>query len=197
MRWQPLAVVTATLLGVLAWRAHSVDTVNAAMDLLRLVTVPLAGAAVFVLDDSALKLVSATPMSWARRLSLRVAVGSGWATLVWLVVLMVVAAHVTMPIHAVAGVALESAALVTVGQSVAAIGLRWADTDEPGVLGCGAVVATAVGLLFLSRRVEFYGPTGPGWADAHERWAALLGVAVLTLAVAATDPAVRLSVRRR
>jgi hypothetical protein len=88
-------------------------------------------------------------------------------------------------------VGLEAVTILAVGLAVAAIAVRYAGVDEPGVGAAPTVLGFVVALAFVPSRWALMVPTGPQWSAAHLRWALLLVIAAAMIVAAARDPAAR------
>jgi hypothetical protein len=90
----------------------------------------------------------------------------------------------------VAALPLEATALLAVTVALAAAGSRLAPQRRGGAMAAPTLFAVTGAAILLPARVALYAvPGGPGWAGAHQRWAMLLGCALVAFAVASRDPA--------
>jgi fluoroquinolone transport system permease protein len=191
LRWQPMLGALVLTTALLASKLPDLVTSDAVL-LLRFIAVLLAVGAAFAFDDASLQLVSAVPLSLARRLSLRAAVIMLTTVPAWCVaVLLTTQSLATTPDGLISGVTLEFGCLHVIGLAIAASVMRCAGMSEPGIFAGPALIGLMMVLMLLPARWQLLGPLGPHWAAAHQRWAYLLTSAVAVLVLAARDPAAR------
>jgi hypothetical protein len=162
----------------------------------------LCTGAAFLFDDAAQATTGATPTSLARRRALRVAlalplVGGVWSAALWYATAAGNPSDAYGPSDRGA-LTVQFVALLAVTLAVAAVALR-AMPDQPG--GWTGVVAPcallAAAYMLPHRWALLAAPGEEAWPAAQQRWAALLALALLTLAWASRDPARRSGVRDR
>ena len=86
-------------------------------------------------------------------------------------------------------VAFVACTVATVLGSLIALALvRWREVDEPGAVTAPLVLALGLLLPRLPRWAALATEPGPGWTDAHLRWAVVLVLAVAAGAAAVSDP---------
>jgi hypothetical protein len=146
----------------------------------------------FLLDDPSEPSTEAVAGSLLLRRTLRVALllpatAAWWVAVVW----RVRAVHPRLPLP-VAALTLEAAALLAVTLALAAAGSHLAPERRGGVVAAPALLALASAAFLLPARVTLYAPPGgAAWDGAHQRWATLLGLALVAFALASRDPAHR------
>ena len=192
VRWQPSMGAAAVAVLIVAWQADALHDQSEALRALRGVTVVLALGAAFLLDDPAAGTLEASPTSlaWRRAARLTAAVllvGAPWSG-------SIMTAQLQGADLPVAGLTLELATMVTLALAGAAGLIRWADAREPGVLAVPLVAGIALALFQVPESWALLVHPGPAWVPAHQRWALLLGVAVVLLFLCNRDPA---TARRR
>jgi fluoroquinolone transport system permease protein len=190
VRWHPVAG-SAVASALLLWSRWSDLAVPAnALWLLRTVAVLLAVGVAFALDDPTRPTLAAVPTPLWWRVALRLLCVGLPAALVWLVAVVTAEWQVDGTVAQWA-LTLEALTLAAVALALAGGLARWRGSSDPGtvvaptMLGLGLLVPQLPGRFALS-----VGPR-PDWAAAHIRWSALLGVAVLVLALSLRDPAAR------
>jgi hypothetical protein len=146
----------------------------------------------FLLDDPSEPTTESVAGSLLLRRSLRVALllpatAVWWVAVVW----RVRAVHPGLPLP-VAALTLEAVALLAVTMALAAAGSRLAPERRGGVVAAPALLALTSAAFLLPAQVTLYAqPGGAAWDDAHQRWALLLGLALVAFAAASRDPAHR------
>jgi hypothetical protein len=151
----------------------------------------------FLLDDPSEPTTEGVAGSLLLRRTLRVALllpatAAWWVGVVW----RVRAVHPGLPLP-VAALTLEAAALLAVTVALAAAGSRLAPERRGGVVAAPALLALACAAFLLPSPVALYAqPGGAAWDGAHQRWALLLGLALVAFAAASRDPAHRRLPRR-
>ena len=159
---------------------------------LRLATIVAALGCAFVLDDPSEPTTESVAGSLLLRRTLRVALllpaaAAWWVAALW----RVRAVHPGLPLP-VAALTLEVTALLAVTLALAAAGSHLAPERRGGVVAAPALLALAVAATLLPGRVALYAqPVVGAWDAAHQRWVALLGLALATFAAASRDPAHR------
>jgi hypothetical protein len=151
----------------------------------------------FLLDDPSEPTTEGVAGSLLLRRTLRVALllpatAAWWVGVVW----RVRAVHPGLPLP-VAALTLEAAALLAVTVALAAAGSRLAPERRGGVVAAPALLALACAAFLLPSPVALYAqPGSAAWDGAHQRWALLLGLALVAFAAASRDPAHRRLPRR-
>ncbi|MER6786406.1 hypothetical protein ABT330_17600 [Streptomyces sp. NPDC000658] len=183
--WLPVGVPAAVSGGL---------PLSEAVLLIRAGAVLLAMGAAFVLDDSAAAMTEVTPVPrWLPR-ALRVgvavvSVGAGWTGV------LVVGARAVGPdereLLPWAGLTWEAAGLLAVVLALAALGLRLTAGRDGGALATpGAVLVVVLAVLtpLPDGLQPFAQPLSKAWGPSRGVWAALLGVAALTVVVLIREP---------
>ncbi|GAA3843177.1 ABC transporter [Streptomyces coacervatus] len=169
-----------------------------ALTLLRTAALVFALGLTFLLDDPARHLT--TPVVTRRwvRSGLRVVLVAPVAALWWTAALVLVPHGARPPVGAVT---LEAGAIAALALAAAATAVRLTDEPEPGPSVAAAVLTTVtLGALLIPARWTLTAAVGdPRWGAAHDRWAVVLGVAVVAWAVCLPEPVRRRSLlfRRR
>ena len=146
----------------------------------------------FLLDDPSEPTTEGVAGSLLLRRTLRVALllpatAVWWVAVVW----RVRAVHPGLPLP-VAALTLEAVALLAVTVALAAAGSHLAPERRGGVVAAPALLALASAAFLLPAQVTLYAqPGSAAWDDAHQRWALLLGLALVAFATASRDPAHR------
>jgi fluoroquinolone transport system permease protein len=187
LRWQPMVASWVLAVALLGWRIGSVTDAAGAVDLLRGMAVLLALGALFVLDDEALNVVAAAPVSLAVRTAMRTTVAVAGSAAAWLPALVLIEARAGIRVPA--AMSIELAALLACGLAVAAVAQRHFDLPEPSVAAGPAVIAILLGLGSMPKRWALFVPPDAGWIGAHLRWTLVLGVAGFVLLASVRDPA--------
>jgi hypothetical protein len=192
--WLPALAGFAVSLGLLALAVRP-GLPLAPADLPRWVRYAMIVAALgyaFLLDDPSEPTTEGVAGSLLLRRTLRVvlllpATAAWWVAVVW----RVRAVHPQLPLP-IAALTLEAAALLTVTLALAAAGSRLAPEHRGGVVAAPALLALATAALLLPARLTLYAPPDSAeWEPAHQRWTALLGLALVAFLVASRDPAHR------
>ena len=175
--WPPLAAFTVSLgLLALAVRPGSVLEAEELVQWLRIAIVTGALGWAFLLDDPSEPTTEGVAGSLLLRRALRVALllpltTAWWVAVVWRI--RAVYPTVSLPI---AAFTLEAAALLAVTMALAA----------------PALLALSSAAFLLPAKVTLYAqPGSAAWDGAHQRWALLLGLALVAFAAASRDPAHR------
>jgi fluoroquinolone transport system permease protein len=146
----------------------------------------------FLLDDPSEPTTEGVAGSLLLRRTLRVglllpAAAAWWAAAVW----RARAVHPGLPLP-VAALTLEAAALLAVTVALAAAGSHLAPERRGGVVAAPALLALASAAFLLPAPAALYAePGSAAWGGAHDRWALLLGLALVAFAAASRDPARR------
>ncbi len=185
----------AGILGTAAWRA--LDEPPGALMVLRGAAVLLACAVACAVDDPSGDVLAASPTPLRRRVGMRLLPAGAAAAAVWCALLLLAQAAGGEP--PVGALTLEVLALTALGVAVA-LGLQtWRGSHSPGILAGPAVAGAVLAAYALPAKWALLapGPDLPGWHAAHQRWAALLVVALLGGALATRDRAARRRVVER
>jgi len=192
--WLPALAALAVSLGLLALAVRP-GLPLAPADLLRWVRYAMIVAALgyaFLLDDPSEPTTEGVAGSLLLRRTLRVvlllpATAAWWVAVVW----RVGAVYPQLPLP-IAALTLEAAALLTVTLALAAAGSRLAPERRGGVVAAPALLVLATAAFHLPARLILYVPPDSAeWDSAHQRWTALLGLALVAFVVASRDPAHR------
>lgn len=181
----------AALLGVLAHRW--LGDPYGALVVLRGAAVLLACAVAFGVDDPSYDVLAASPTPLRRRVLARVALASAVAGGIWCGLLLLSGAwggHVPA-----AALSLEAAALTSLAVAAALALQSWHGIPEPGLLTAPVVAGAVLATNLLPARWALLAPAPgtPAWTAAHQRWAVLLGLAVVVAAAGTRDRAARRS----
>ncbi len=192
--WLPALGAFAVSLGLLALAVRP-GLPLAPEDLLQWVRYAMIVAALgyaFLLDDPSEPTTEGVAGSLLLRRTLRVALllpatAAWWVAVVW----RVRSVYPQLPLP-IAALTLEAAALLTVTLALAAAGSRLAPERRGGVVAAPALLALAAAAAVLPARLILYAPPDSAeWDSAHQRWMALLGLALVAFLVASRDPAHR------
>lgn len=186
-KWTAAVLLSVSAL-VVAWLSG-----GSTVDRARLAMLVLALGSAQVLDDPMTELVHASPTRFGVVRTWRLAFGTVPLALGWAVLL------VALPLDGVRpALTLELVAVTCWVLALSAVVARLTRDAEGGPEAAAAVCALMAGSTFLPPRwtltVAELGD--PRWAASHQRWAALLVVAVAVLAVTTIDPLNRLSPMR-
>lgn len=190
LRWQPLPVAVAAATLLLWWRDPQALGPGSVVWELRAVGLLLVAGVACAFDDHTRATVAAVPAPLWFRSGLRGLLLAGPAGLTW-------AGMVTWADSRVGGalpvwsLSLEVASASAVVVAVAATLARWPGLPDPGVVAGPLLAGFAFGAPGLPHVVALLTLPGAGWREAHLRWAGLLLVAALAVAVAVRDPAAR------
>jgi hypothetical protein len=186
IRWVPVIVGAALGLAiVLVPEALTTKLTDAQLTaLVRTAATCAALGAAFILDDPATRSTPTVPTSRLARNLLRVFVAVPAMALWWAVTLGLAKAAARNPVgvHLPAtALTLEAATLVTAALALAAATQRRNSDGNTGVFTAPAVLVLAALIWFLPHRVALVvAPGDPNWTAAHQRWTALLAVALIT-----------------
>jgi hypothetical protein len=192
--WLPALAAFAVSLGLLALAVRPGQPLDPVV-LLRWVRLAMIVAALgyaILLDDPSEPTTEGVAGSLLLRRTLRVvlllpATAAWWVAVVW----RVRAVHPQLPLP-IAALTLEAAALLTVTLGLAAAGSRLAPERRGGVVAAPALLALATVAFLLPARLALYAPPGSAeWNGAHQRWTALLGLALGAFVMTSRDPAHR------
>jgi hypothetical protein len=203
IRW--LALAGGAVAAQLAiWAAKSELSREAPVPLmpLRMTAVLLCLGAAFTLDDDAGATLEPSVASLVVRRGTRLALalpalGAAWGGTLWaasrLAASGVERTSIVPRSLPVTALTLEAAAMLAVTLAAAAVGTRWLGHGKGGV----AAGPTLLGFVVMMISIQPYwplfpnAPVEPGWAAAHARWALVLALAMIVLAVFSLDPARR------
>jgi hypothetical protein len=192
--WAPALAAFALSLGLLALAVR--DGLEIAPEDLvrwiRLTTVVAALGYAFLLDDPSEPTTEAVAGSLILRRTLRVVLLLP-ATVAWWVAVMwrVREVHPELPLP-IAALTLEATALFAVTLALGAAGSHLAPERRGGVVAAPALLGLATVASLLPASVALYAlPGSAEWDPAHQRWTALLGLALAAFLLASRDPAGR------
>lgn len=198
LRWswralsRPAVLAGCAAAAALGLLAHGwLDDPFGALTVLRGAAVLLACAVAFAVDDPSYDVLAASPTPLRRRVLARVGLAGAVAAGTWCALLLLTAA-VGGDLPA-AALTLEAAALMSFAAAAALWLQTWRGIAEPGLLVAPAVAGAVLAAHLLPARWALLAPApgAPGWAAAHQRWAAVLGLAVLLAAAGTRDRAAR------
>lgn len=198
VRWSWRALSRRSLLGGCAAAAAlgvagsgSLDDPSGTLMVLRGVAVLLACAVAFAVDDPSYDVLAASPTSLRRRVLTRVGLATAVAGGIW-GGLLLLAESVGGDVPA-AALTVEAAALASFAAAAAVALQTWRGTPEPGLLVAPAVAGAVLAANLLPARWALLAPApgAPGWEAAHQRWAAVLCLALLVAAAGTRDRAAR------
>ncbi|OIK01106.1 hypothetical protein [Streptomyces colonosanans] len=163
--------------------------------LLRVAAVALALGLAFLLDDPARHTTAAVPTRRVVRSGVRMVLAAPFAALSWTAALLLVPARIRPP---AGDLTLEAAALAALALTGAASALRFTDRPRPGAAVAAALLMGTLLATLLPERGSLLVAVGaPGWAAAHQRWAALLMLTLLVGAALLPEPVRRHRVTAR
>jgi hypothetical protein len=150
----------------------------------------LAAAAAYLVDDSAAPVTGVMPRPLWRRRAEVVTPGALMLAGAWAVVLVIVAGRA--PRSTYVALSLEAATLALIALAAAALVARHGE-DEPGAIVAPTVVLTGLALLLFQPmlHVRFFAEPGDELDPRLAAWVAFGALALLTLAGASRDSAVR------
>jgi hypothetical protein len=190
--WLPALAAVAVSAGLLALAVRPGQPLDPVV-LLRWVRLAMIVAALgyaFLLDDPSEPTTEAVAGSLLLRRTLRVvlllpATAAWWVTVLW----RIRAVHPQLPLP-IAALTLEATALLAVTLALAAAGSRLAPERRGGVVAAPALLTLATAAFLLPARLTLYAPLDSAeWDSAHQRWTALLGLALVAFLLASRDPA--------
>ncbi|POX52786.1 ABC transporter [Streptomyces sp. Ru71] len=140
----------------------------------------------FLLDDPARHTTETVPTGRALRSCLRLALIAPLAALWWAAALLLVPADARPPLPEVS---LEALTLALGALALAATAIHRTPEPEPGrTAAVGLLSLTLLTALLPDRWGLFVPRDSPHWADAHDRWALLLAVAVAAWGTSIREP---------
>lgn len=156
---------------------------------LRLATVCAAAGSVFLLDDPAKPTTLVVPgrlwKTTALRVGLAVVVTAAWWAAAVAIVLAGAADGVADQLR-LGGTTLEAATILAVALLIGLIGSRLSERGVGSAAAAPTVLVTLLGVALLPRGAAlFVAVADPRWSAVHDRWAALLVVACVGLAIGA------------
>ncbi|MGK5696792.1 ABC transporter [Streptomyces sp. URMC 128] len=157
------------------------------LHLLRAAVLAFATGLVFLLDDPARHTTSTVPTPRPVRIALRVALVVPAAAAWWTAALLLVPPELRPP---VADVTLEAGAAFALAVAGAAVAVRCSEVTRPGPpVAAGLLTSAVLAALFWPGRWALFVPVEDDrWATAHDRWAVVLGGAVLVGALGSVEP---------
>jgi hypothetical protein len=185
-RWRPVLAGWVVAAAVLGWKADDANDAAGRVVLLRVVAVLLVVSVVGLVDDDAATVLAAVPVPLGWRCGVRFGLAAAAVAAPWAAALLWV-----RPGQLTAALTLECAAITAFGLAVASGIARWSDAREASLAAGPAVLGAAVAATLLPPRWAIFVPPDGDWADAHLRWAAVLGVALAVLVRTLRDPARR------
>lgn len=179
----------AAALGVAA--SDSLDDPFGALMVLRGAAVLLAVAVAFAVDDPSYDVLAVSPTPLRRRVLARVGLAGAVAAGIWCGLLLLTEA-VGGDVPA-AALSLEAGALASFAAATAVALQSWRGIAEPGLLVAPTVAGAVLAANLLPTRWALLAPAPgmPGWEAAHQRWAAVLCLAVLVAVAGTRDRAAR------
>lgn len=157
------------------------------LHLLRAAVLAFAMGLVFLLDDPARHTTATVPLPRPARVALRVALAVPAAAAWWTLALLLVPPDLRPP---VADVTLEAGAAFALAVAGAAVTVRCSETTRPGPrVAAGLLTSAVLVMLFWPGRWALFVPLEDDrWAASHDRWAVVLGGAVLVGALGVVEP---------
>lgn len=196
IRWWPLLLALALGFGVLllALRPKQVPDQVSLLLWLRVAAVFGALGVTFLLDDPSEPTTEGAAVSLLLRRAVRIALAAPILLAWWALILSLCEATVPRLPVPVAALVLEAVALTTLALALAAIGARLAPERLGGVFAAPVLLLLVWGATVLPVPAAlFVAPGAPAWTGAHQRWAAVLVLAMVLLALASrTSPQPRL-----
>ncbi|MEV5986062.1 ABC transporter [Streptomyces sp. NPDC052051] len=157
-----------------------------AVFLLRVAAVGLALGLAFLLDDPARQTTAVVPTRRVVRSGVRLMLVAPLAAASWAAALLLVPERIRPP---AGDLTLEAAALVVLALSGAACAVRFSDAPRPGVaVAATLLTGTLLATLLPTSGALFVQVDAASWAAAHQRWAALLTLALLAGAALQPEP---------
>ncbi|MEU0190215.1 ABC transporter [Streptomyces afghaniensis] len=157
------------------------------LHLLRAAVLAFAMGLVFLLDDPARHTTATVPVPRPVRVALRVALVVPAAAAWWTAAVLLVPPELRPP---VADITLEAGAASAVAVAGAAVAVRCTEVTRPGPrVAAGLLTSAVLVMLFWPGRWALFVPVEDDrWAAAHDRWAVVLGGAVLVGALGVVEP---------
>lgn len=175
------ALMLGIALALVVWQADTLDTPANAVWTVRAATLVLIAGALPAFDDPAGLQLAAVPLPLSWRMAPRILFALAVVTVP------VVALAALAQLH-LGSLALEAGAVLALATSACLVLARTGILEPSTHVAVGLLLGPAA-LFPLPERAALLVPPGPLWDPAHGRWAILLGVGVLLLALALRDPA--------
>ncbi|MCH0566111.1 ABC transporter [Streptomyces sp. MUM 2J] len=161
--------------------------------LLRATALAFALGLTFLLDEPARPTTEAVPTGRQVRTWLRAALALPAAALGWCAALLLIPQAARPPL---ADVTAEAAALTATALALAAAAARRSSETRPGRIAVQVLpVLVVAGILLPERWGLFVAPGSPEWDAAHDRWAAVLLVALTLWTASVREPIRRRALR--
>jgi fluoroquinolone transport system permease protein len=189
VRWDVTASAGGLVVGLLLWKHAQLQQPASALWLVRGTALLLTLGALPLLDDAAARQIAAVPLTLAWRSAIRLA---GFVALVFAPV-SALAAWSDLP---VGSLLLESAAIVLLSSAASLLMTRSTEHSEPSTIVSLGLLPLPGVLTLLPPSFAMLVPEGPDWGAAHQRWAALVAIGVVVLALSLRDPSARAPGRR-
>lgn len=190
LRWQPALGAAVAAVALLVWKYDEVESVAAAVWMMRISGLIMAVGAVFLLDDASANITDSGPTRRRLRSGLRLMLMSAVVMIGCMPLVVVIVARVSLGSDWW-GVLLEIAVLTTVGAAFSLTMQRWRGLAEPGQFAGVAVIGTMVAANMLSARWPMLVTPGPDWDEAHQRWGVPLLMAGVLVVWQLRDSAAR------
>jgi hypothetical protein len=193
----PAVVAVAGALALLGWQWQDLWSSDRRLWLVREGSVMVVLGVLYLLDDPARRCTAAAVTTLRRRTTVTLVVATAVIAGAFAVLVAVASLRGDMG-SVLGGVAVEVAAVATVGLAVTLLLQRTQDLDEPATPGALTVLALLALVPVVDLRWPLLVDPGPEWPAAHLRWAAVAAGAVLTLVWVTRDPVTTLrgTVRR-
>jgi hypothetical protein len=198
LRWVPRAghpaPVGAAAVGAVAfvaWSWRDLETLDRRLWMVRLGCVMVVLGALYLLDDPGRRSTEAAVTTHRRRTAVRLVAVAGITAAAFVVLATLASLRGGMG-TVLGGVAVEVAAVATVGVVVTLWLQRTRDLDEPATPGAMTLLALLAVVPVVDLRWPLLADPGPQWPAAHLRWAAVACAAAVTLVWVTRDPATTL-----
>ena len=181
IRWTQPAVIAGIALVLTLWQADTLDTPATAVWTVRAAGLVLIAGSLSAFDDPAAPQIAAVPVPLSWRAAPRI---------------LFAVVFVTLPVATLAGLThlpigamvLEAGALLALATGACLLLARTGILEPATPAAVGLLLAPAA-LVLLPENLALLVPPGLDWGQAHGRWAFLLGVGILTVILALSDPA--------
>ena len=200
--WLTIGITTVVCAAAMWARAIQAESADDLLQVTRLTSVLMAAGAAVCLEDGNELVTAATPFGRLRRRLVAVLLTGLVTVACWLLVVTGAAAVLNAPSGdpslPVGALLIELVALMAFGWLLAAILMNRSSWRGSGMrAGLGVIIAALV-TISVARTAKWLWPMpGHGWAEAHERWAAIAIVSIVVFIVASRDPATRLGTQRK
>ena len=200
--WLTIGITTVVCAAAMWARAIQAESADDLLQVTRLTSVLMAAGAAVCLEDGNELVTAATPFGRLRRRLVAVLLTGLVTVACWLLVVTGAAAVLNAPSGdpslPVGALLIELVALMAFGWLLAAILMNRSSWRGSGMrAGLGVIIAALV-TISVARTAKWLWPMpGHGWAEAHERWAAIAIVSNAVLIVTSRDPATRLGTQRK